>query len=270
MPRKKHIVKLAPEERQELKHLISSGQARARTLTRARILLKADQGWSDEAISKALDVGVATVQRVRKRFVEEGLQALHNRKPKRQYLRKLDGRAEAHLIALACSPPPEGHKRWTLRLLAERLVTLEEVKVESVSHETVRQVLKKNEIQPWRCKQWVIPPRGDAEFVYHMEDVLALYHEPYDRKYPVVCFDEIPKQLIKERRVPLPAKPGRASCYDYEYERNGVRNLFMFFEPLGGWRHVEITDRRTKRDWALCMRKLADEAFLMRRHCVLR
>jgi transposase len=141
MPRKKHIVKLAPEERQELKQLISSGQARARTLSRARILLKADERWSDEAISEALDVGVATVERVRKRFVEGGLQALHNRKPQREYRRKLDGRAEAHLIALSCSSPPEGHKRWTLRLLAEKLVSLEEV--ESVCHETVRQVLKK-------------------------------------------------------------------------------------------------------------------------------
>ena len=144
MPRKKHIVKLTPEERQELRQLISSGQARARTLTRARILLKADENWSDEFISEALDVGVATVQRVRKRFVEGGLQALHNRKPQRKYRRKLDGKAEAHLIALSCSSPPEGHKRWTLRLLAERLVSLEEV--ESVSHETVRQMLKK-----WVC-----------------------------------------------------------------------------------------------------------------------
>jgi hypothetical protein len=94
-----------------------------------------------------------------------------------------------------------------------------------------------------------------------MEDVLVLYHEPYDPQYPVVCFDEIPKQLIKEKRVPLSVKPGRVSCYDYEYERNGVRNLFIFFEPLRGWRHVEITHRRTKRDWALCMKQLADEFY---------
>ena len=144
MPRKKHIVKLTPEEQQELKQLISSGQAKARTLTRARILLKADENWRDESISEALEVGVATVQRVRKRFVEEGLHALHNRKPQREYRRKLDGKAEAHLIAMSCSSPPEGHRRWTLRLLAEKLVSLEEM--ESVSHETVRQVLKKTNL----------------------------------------------------------------------------------------------------------------------------
>jgi len=143
MPKKKYIVKLTPDEREELETLISSGKSSARKLTRARILLKADEGWIDKAISEALDVGTATVERVRKRFVETGLEAINRRKPRRQYERKIDGNAEAYLIALACSAPPKGRKRWTLRLLADKLVTLEEVDIESVSHETVRQVLKK-------------------------------------------------------------------------------------------------------------------------------
>jgi len=94
-----------------------------------------------------------------------------------------------------------------------------------------------------------------------MEDVLELYHEPYDPLYPMVCFDETSKQLIKETRVPLPAKPGQGQRYDYEYERNGVRNLFLLFEPLAGWRHVKVTQRRTKKDWAKCMRQLVDEFY---------
>lgn len=143
MPKKKYIVKLTPDEREELRTLVSSGVAKARKLTRARILLKADEGWTDKAISEALDVGTATVGRVRKRFVETGLEAINRRKPRRRYERKIDGQAEAHLIALACSAPPEGRKRWTLRLLADKLVTLEEVDIESVSHETIRQVFKK-------------------------------------------------------------------------------------------------------------------------------
>jgi transposase len=146
MPAKKYIVNLTAEEREELEALISSGVAPARKLTRARILLKADEDWTDKAISEALDVGLATVQRVRKRFVEwGGISAIERRKPRRQYERKLDGDAEARLIALACSAPPEGRKRWTLRLLAERVVTLEAVDIESISHEAVRQVLKKTE-----------------------------------------------------------------------------------------------------------------------------
>jgi transposase len=144
MPKKKYIVDLTPDERQELEKLISSGTERARKLARARILLKADEGWTDEAISEALGVGTATVERVRKRFVEwGGIVAIERRKPRRRYERKLDGDAEARLIALACSAPPEGRERWTLRLLAEKLVTLEEVDIESISYETVRSVLKK-------------------------------------------------------------------------------------------------------------------------------
>jgi transposase len=107
-------------------------------------LLKADEDWTDDAISEALDVGTATVERVRKRFVEwGGIQAIERRKPRRRYERKLDGEAEAYLVALACSAPPEGRERWTLQLLADKLVTLEAVDIESISYETVRRVLKK-------------------------------------------------------------------------------------------------------------------------------
>ena len=94
-----------------------------------------------------------------------------------------------------------------------------------------------------------------------MEDVLAIYARPYDPQRPQVCFDEHPVQLIKEKRQPLPVEPGCPERYDYEYERNGTRNLFMFFQPLRGWRHVTITARRTKQDFAHCMRYLTDDAF---------
>jgi transposase len=144
---KKYVVRLTPEEHAQLLPLTRRGKVAARTLLHARILLKADSGpeapaWSDEAISEALEVHATTVARVRQRFVEEGLEAALRPKPtRRQYARKLDGAAEAHLIALACSPAPEGRAQWTLRLLANRLVELEHVG--SVSHETVRRTLKK-------------------------------------------------------------------------------------------------------------------------------
>lgn len=94
-----------------------------------------------------------------------------------------------------------------------------------------------------------------------MEDILDLYHEPYDPFNPVVCFDEGNKQLISEIRTPLPAKPGQPERYDYEYKREGTCNLFMFFEPLASWRHVEVTDRRTKIDFAHCMKYLVDDRY---------
>jgi hypothetical protein len=100
-----------------------------------------------------------------------------------------------------------------------------------------------------------------AEFVAAMEDVLELYAEPYDPARPVVCFDEVPTQLIAETRQPLPAQPGQPERYDYEYRRNGTCNQFMFVEPAAGWRHVEVTDQRTQRDFAQQMKWLADERY---------
>jgi hypothetical protein len=143
---KRFVVRLSVEERQRLESLIAKGRAAARKLTRARILLKADcsplgPSWTDRQISEALDIGVITAHRVRQAFVEGGIEGVLVRRPVPRRLRMLDGEQEAHLIALACGNPPAGRRRWTLRLLAERFVGLGHV--ESVSHETIRSVLKK-------------------------------------------------------------------------------------------------------------------------------
>ena len=149
---KKYIVTLTEEERAALQAMITVGKRAARTLAHARILLKADvqeegPAWEDAAISQAVEVSMATVQRVRQRFVEEGLAAALQPRPQgRTQLPLVDGTAEAHLVTLACSTPPDGFGRWTLRLLAEQLVAL--AYVEHVSHETVRQVLKKTKCGP--------------------------------------------------------------------------------------------------------------------------
>jgi transposase len=145
---KKYRVTLTVEERQQLSDLLAAGRAAAQKLAHARVLLKADAAdggpaWPDACIAEAVEVSVATVERVRQRFVEQGLEAALGRKkqdrPSRP--RKLDGRAEARLIALACSAPPEGRKEWTMQLLADKLVELEVV--DTVCDETVRRTLKK-------------------------------------------------------------------------------------------------------------------------------
>jgi hypothetical protein len=105
---------------------------------------------------------------------------------------------------------------------------------------------------------WCIPPEHNAEFVCAMENVLEVYKRPYDPKHPVVCMDEKPKQLVRETRRPIACSKGRAECYDYEYERNGTANVFMFVEPLRGWRRVEVTERRTRIDWAQQVKQLID------------
>ena len=107
----------------------------------------------------------------------------------------------------------------------------------------------------------MIPPDANAAFVAGMEDVLEVYQRPHDPARPVVCLDETSKQLIAETRVPIPAKPGRAARFDYEYQRNGTANLFMMFAPLEGWRHVKVTDHRTAVDYAHVLKELSDTHF---------
>jgi hypothetical protein len=147
---KRYRVTLMEEERLELRAMVTAGKAAARKLVRARVLLLADQAEggpakSDPEIIDALGCGRATVERIRKQFVEEGLEETLQPKPSmRVYERRLDGKAEAHLVAIACGAPPEGRSRWTLRLLGDRLVALGHV--ESIAHETVRRTLKKTNL----------------------------------------------------------------------------------------------------------------------------
>ncbi|MGC2686210.1 MAG: IS630 family transposase [Pseudolabrys sp.] len=263
---KKYVVKLSAEERERLNALIQSGKHPARKLTRARILLKADageagEGWSDSQIAAALDTGLVTVARVRQQLVEEGFEAVltPKRSPASARPRIFDGAGEAKLTALACSEPPKGRARWTLRLLEYKVVELNIVG--RVSDNTIGRTLKKTFLKPHLKEQWVIPPDANAAFVAGMEDVLEVYHRPHDPDRPVVCLDETSKQLIAETRVPIPAKPGHPKRYDYEYQRNGTANLFMMFAPLEGWRHVEVTDRHTAVDYAQILKDLSDKHF---------
>ena len=148
--RKRYHVRLTADQRQQLDVLIRTGTTPARTQTHARILLKADcadsrLAWSDEAIVRACEVSRPTVERVRRAFATQGFEAaLHRKRPERAPQRKLDGAQEAHLIAIACSPPPEGEQRWTLALLRDKLVELEVV--DTIARETVRTTLKKTSL----------------------------------------------------------------------------------------------------------------------------
>ena len=263
---KKYVVRLDAEERDRLNELIRKGKRSAQLLTKARVLLKADvsdagEGWSDSRIAAALDTSIATIERTRRQLVEEGFEAVLTRKynPNSARPRIFDGAAEAKLIALTLSPAPEGFARWSLRLLEEKVVELHIV--DHASDNTIGRTLKKNILKPHLKQQWVIPPEANAAFVATMEDVLEVYQRPHDPQRPLVCLDETSKQLIVEPRAPIPAKLGQPARHDYEYERNGVANLFMVFAPLEGWRHVKVTDRHTAIDYAHVLRDLSDTHF---------
>ena len=250
-------VDVTEEERVQLTAVVAS-KACAQKRKRAQILLAASKAVADITIAETLLCGLSTVYRTKKRFVTEGLAASLEERSGRGASRMLTKEQEASLIALACSTPPEGRRRWTVELLADQFVRL--VEHETISRETIRRRLQENELKPWQRKMWCIP-KVDAEFVARMEDVLDLYTEPLDIKRPVVSFDETPIQLIGEARVPVRQGPGRAARIDYEYRRNGTANLFVFVDAHRAWRHVKVTDRRTNVDFAHCMRDLVDQHY---------
>lgn len=254
----RYRVTLTPSERVELSCMVLGGKAAVRKLKRAQILLAADNGSTDEEIARNVAVGTSTVYRTKQRFVEHGLERALNEAPRPGAERKLNVTDESLLIAVTCSKPAAGRARWTLQLLADEMVRL--TTHETVSIETIRRRLGEIDLKPWREKMWCIP-KVDSEFVARMEDVLALYEEPADDRRPVVCFDETPRQLIGEERVPIPAEPGRLGRYDYEYVRNGTANIFMMVDVNRPWRHAKVTDQRTAADFADCMRELVDEHY---------
>ena len=251
----RYRVELSQAERDQLTEMLRGGKHAARKLKRAQILLAADAGASDAAIATSVAVGESTVYRTKRRFVEGNLDFALSEEPRPGATRKLSGKEEALLVATACSSPPEGRARWTLELLAGEIVKLTEHT--ELSRETVRRRLAENALKPWRQDMWCIP-QIDGAYVARMEDVLDLYAETPDPKRPVVCFDESPAQLIGEVRQPIPAAPGQPRRYDYEYRRNGTVNLFVCLDAHRPWRSVKVTDQRTARDFAECMRDLVD------------
>jgi transposase len=251
----RYRVELSEAERSELGTLLSGGRHAARKLKRAQILLAADGGAGDEEIVRAVGASGSTVSRTKRRFVLGNLEAALREEPRPGAARKLTGKQEALLVATACAKPPAGRARWTLELLAGEMVKL--TGHAELSRETVRRRLAENDLKPWRREMWCIP-EVDGTYVARMEDVLDLYAEAPDPKRPVVCFDESPTQLIGEVRQPIPAMPGQLERYDCEYRRNGTANLFVFLDAHRPWRTVKVTDRRTARDFAQCMRDLVD------------
>src|ERR671913_2001982 len=251
----RYWVELSEAERTELQGMLSGGRHAVRRLKRAQILLATDAGQSDEAIATSVAVSASTVRRTKRRFVEGSLERALSEERRPGARRKLSGQEEALLVATACADPPEGRARWTVELLAGEIVRLTEH--ESLSRETVRRRLAENALKPWREKMWCVP-KVDGESVARMEDVLDLYAEPPDPKYPVVCLDESPVQLIGEVREPIAAAPGQIERVDYEYRRCGTVNLFVAVDAHRPWRKVTVTEQRTARDYAKRLRELVD------------
>lgn len=254
----RYRVTLTAEERHQLDAIVRGGTAPVRKVKRAQILLAAAAASSDVTIASHIRVSLSMVYRTKQHFVEEGLQRALNDAPRSGAPRKLKSADESLLVAVACSSPPDGRACWTLDLLADEMVRL--TAHITLSADTVARRLDELALKPWQEKMWCISALT-AEYVARMEDLLALYAEVPDPRRPVVCFDETPRQLIGETRVPIRAEPGKPARVDYEYVRNGTANVFMFVDVNRPWRHAKVTDRRTCIDFAECMRDLVDEHY---------
>lgn len=235
-------------------------------MNHANVLLMADDNavagrWRDEDISQALNMHINTVASIRKKFVLEGVKPALQRKYRETPPNppKLDGKQEAHLIAICCSDPPAGRVRWTMQLLAKELVARKIII--SISRETIRNRLNLIELHPWKTQRFCIPEEDLPRFIAQMEDVLDVYSEPPDPNIPLICMDEASVELTGDLYPSIPAKPGQPKKEDYHYERNGVEAIFMFVDPIAGWRRVSNRPQRTRLDWAEEIKQLLDEDY---------
>ncbi len=251
--KKQYKVKLKDEERSQLKKLTRQGTEKVRKVKRAQLLLLADEGKKDQEIAARVDVSVGTVERIRKRYAQAGLEAAINEKPRSGRPIGISVQTRAKITALACTKAPAGRSKWSLRLLADKVVELEYI--DRISYQSVRNILKKNELQPHLKTQWCIGELTPL-FIWRMEQILDLYGQPYDPKRPLWCFDERPCQLLGDILVPIPMKPGKKWRYDHHYERKGVCNILIAFQPHTGQRVVQVTPRRTAKEYAQFMVRL--------------
>ncbi len=255
----RYRVELTAEERGYLEAFTSQGRQRVRALKRAQILLLADGGVRrEEEIVEALGVSSSTVYRVKREFVEYGLEAALSEGARPGRPRKTGAHEDALLVSIACSAPPPGRCRWTLSLLAARWVALTDM--EAVSLESIRQRLKANQLKPWQQKMWCLG-QMDAASSAQMEHILDVYAEPSCPERPLVNVDEATKQLVGEVQAGRPMAPGQVNKIDYEYERKGVATIFVCFDQHRGWRHAKATKTKKAGDFAELMRELVDEHY---------
>jgi hypothetical protein len=279
MPENNYKVNLTSEEMHKLKQITHNGSnASAKMIMHAHILLNSNDNQperkkSNKELSEIFGVSPTTVNQIRRIYTTQGIDAALSRKTRltAPVLSKITGDFEAHVVAMALAPAPKGRANWTLRLLAEHCVAKQYIV--SISHTAIGEMLNSNQVKPHLSKYWCIPKENDASFVAHMEDILGIYQRAYDPEVPVVCMDEKPVQLLDEIRDRINAKPirndpdtglpkpGEVEKVDSEYMRCGTASIFMFTEPLGGWRHVVALKSRKRGDFAQMMKEVHEKYY---------
>lgn len=215
-------------------------------------------GLKDNQVAIAIGRSIPTIERVRKTFVLDGFDAVILHKKPRGRPLKLGAAGQELMIKFAQEEPPSGYARWTSKLLQKKLI--HEGIVTSISVSTICRYLRVRRIKLHRKKIWCIS-KIDEKFVERAKVVIETYNRPYNKDNPVVCFDEKSYELKSDVRKPLPVSPGKPRREDNEWKRHGTVNIFMCCEPLRGSRYVKVTKRRTKKDFAKCMKTLVDKVY---------
>ena len=245
--------KLPASEIRQIDGILSKGKHSVHLIKRAQILLALHKHYPTSLVADIVKSTKKTVYNTLQAYCEGGLHnALHDQ-PRTGQPPLLNAKQNAHIIALACSAPPTGRARWTVRLLME--IAKKTKIVMTVSKETIRNLLENHAFKPWREKMWCVA-KLDKEYIQRMENVLALYEKPYDPNNPVVCIDEKPVQLLSEPYKTTPAKPGQIKHRDHEYKREGVVNVFCGVEPKTGKVIVRPTLNRKSNAFAKFFRSV--------------
>lgn len=212
------------------------------------------KGLTVAEVADFLEITTRTVYNIENNYETGGLaKALHD-DPRPGSPVRLDDRFKSYVVATVCGDPPEGFDRRTLELIKEEVMS--KGVVESVSHESIRLVLKEHDLKPWQQQSWCVPGI-DGKFIQRMEDILDVYADAPDQKRPLVCLDEKPIQLLDHARPPSGMSPGKCRKVDYEYKRKGTCNVFCAVEPHTGRYLAEVTKRRTADDFARFIKQLA-------------
>lgn len=219
----------------------------AREIYRANALNLRSKNLTMSEVADFLEITVRTVYNIEKNYEDGGLDKALKDDPRPGQPVQVDDAVKSQIVALVCSDPPEGFDRWTLEMLQEKII--KSGHVDSISHESVRLVLKEHDIKPWRQKSWCVP-KLDDEFIQRMEDVLEVYERAPDTERPVLCLDEKPIQLLEDARPASGLAPGKDKRVDYEYKRKGTCSVFCAVEPHNGIYYNKVTERRTAKDFA--------------------
>ncbi len=225
-----------------------------RVVKRAMVLHMIDRGCPAKEIEDLVYVSERTARNILSRYRSGGLNLALFDKPRSGQPKTFTTTKIQRITAMACSTPPDGYSRWTLELLKEHAV--KKGIATKVSREEIRLILHSHELKPWQKKMWCVPKLNE-EYIERMEDVLAVYEKPYNKKEPVVCMDEKPVQLLDHARAPIPMKSGRPARQDYEYKRKGSVNVFRGIEPKKGRHFTKVTETRKMPEFSAFLKEIA-------------